>query len=164
MRALVAIATRAARRVQTSFRPNPSFKPSDQKADLNAIDSAIAAAEDTARGRLSLSALDYQVVAICAELASMAAIGSTVEESLKINGASQAAIFAMKAADAAISGDRKRAIDSTAQALAAARRALASTDDCCRRDLEALKKICRLGVNESEDSIDPSPSGPLGPL
>jgi hypothetical protein len=164
LKALVAIAARAARRVQTTFRPNPNYKLSDQRADLNAIDTAISAAEDTARGRMSLSAVDREVIVICAEIASAATGAPTVDEAMKIDGAARAAIFAMKTADAAISGNRQRAIDSADKALAAARRAFESTDDCCRRDLAELQKICRAGFNEFGDSIDPSPGGPLGPL
>ena len=164
LKALVAIAARAARRVQTTFRPNPNFKLSDQRADLSAIDTAISAAEDTARGRISLSAVDREVIVICAEIASAATGAPTVDEAVKIDGAARAAIFAMKAADAAISGDRPRAIDSADRALAAARLAFESTDERCRRDLEELEKLCRAGFNELGDTIDPSPAGPLGPL
>ncbi len=168
LRALVAYAARCARRVQPLYAI-PDDHP-DARSSSEAIDQAIALAEDFAAGRRidpgQLKASNEAIVRalmvaneedVCDEAAAYAA-----NAAYAVVDATRAALVTVEAEDPVAAA--RKVVDSASIATDAAKAADTSVQRAARLDWEMLHRMHLGRFPEFGEPIDPSESGMLGPL
>ena len=148
-RGISAFAARCARRLQPlGARFNGDMR--------RAVDRAIAAAEDFARGELQLQGV---AAAAAANAWKIASESSTPEVASKVASAASAAAWSVAAET------KQAAITAAASAWSAAAKTIADNDPLFASDIDQLLHL-RLNrfLRPAGKPIDPSEFGPLGPL